>query len=731
MTKEPKLPRVETGVRNLDAILSGGLPKGSVVVFGGPPGAGKTILAQQISFHNASTENRVLVFNTLSEPTAKTLSYLKQFAFFDPAKLGEAVQFVDLGVILRAQGLELVLKLILDHLKKVKPAIVIIDSFRVFDDLAQSPEQARKFAYEVAVNLMVWETTAFLLGEYGPREYETNPLISVIDGVIALTHRESLGEQQRFLQVQKMRGTGHNADEHSFRITDQGIDVFAPRVTIRRMPQRDPRKGKSPRLKTGIGKLDDLLGEGIPRGSSLLVSGAAGTGKTVLLLEFVYRGAQAGEKGIFFSFEETEERLRSTARGLGWDLDTEIERGMIEIVFIPQPDILVEHHLLMMRERVEALDARRVAIDSASVFLHKIRDPQIAREKVFQLASIVQNAEAVGFFATDIPYGSDTLSRLGVEETVVDGVMLLSLTEEGLDRQRYIEVYKLRNTSHAQGRHTMAIGPGGIKIFPRYQQGAELETPPPAVEVGKRLPSGVPGLDPLLGGGLLPRSVTLASGSAGTGKTTLGLQFVLEGTKRREPGLVVSLEESHDQVLASAEALGLPLEAAVRDGLVEIVYLSPEHVRGPQVLAILSDKIQARKVRRLFMDAADHIFMTAQRPEEVRKLLYKFVILFKKAGVTAVLTLETSELHSAERVTDQRLSPIADNLVMLRYLRGEAELRPTLTVIKTRASAHDGRVHALAIGKGGLRIEGPAAEVPPPAPAKARKRPLRGRRGKP
>src|SRR5207249_1853948 len=101
----------------------------------------------------------------------------------------------------------------------------------------------------------------------------------------------------------------------------------------------------------------------------------------------------------------------------------------------------------------------------------------------------------------------------------------------------------------------------------------DLAKPPPALKVGKRLPSGIPGLDPLVGGGFIPRSVTLASGSAGTGKTTLGVQFVLEGAKHREPGLVVSLEESDEQVLASAEELGLPLGAAVRDGLVEVIYL--------------------------------------------------------------------------------------------------------------------------------------------------------------
>jgi circadian clock protein KaiC len=104
---------------------------------------------------------------------------------------------------------------------------------------------------------------------------------------------------------------------------------------------------------------------------------------------------------------------------LGWDIDREIERKMVEIVFIPQPDIAVEEHMLMMRERVDAMRARRVALDSLSVFLHKVKDAQIDREKIFQLASIVQNTQAVGFFATDIAYGANQIRRFGVEETVV------------------------------------------------------------------------------------------------------------------------------------------------------------------------------------------------------------------------------------------------------------------------------------------------------------------------
>lgn len=469
MKKKTQMPRVETGVRNLDSILTGGLPKGTITVLAGPPGAGKTILAQQIAFHGASAKSKVLYISTLSEPTAKTLRYLGQFDFFDADKLEAGVHFVDLGVILRTKGVDEATRLILGHLKKIKPSIVVIDSFRVFDDLTRSKEDLRKFGYELAVNLMAWEATTLLLGEYGPQDIATNPLFSIVDGLILVTHRVQSGEQQRFLQILKMRGTDHSRDEHTFTISSAGIDVFPSRVAIRHAS----RQGPETVCKTGISKLDDLLGEGIPSGSTVLVSGVAGTGKTVLLLEFVYRGAQMGEKGILFSFEETAERLRAGARSLGWDLDAEIERGMIEIVFIPQPSIMVEAHVLMMRERIEAFGARRIALDSLSVFLHKITDPQMDWEKTYQLATVVHNAQAVGFFATDIPYGSSKLSRFGVEETVADGVILLSLTEEGLDRRRFVEVYKMRNTAHLHGRHNMVIGRGGVSIFPRYSGGAQ------------------------------------------------------------------------------------------------------------------------------------------------------------------------------------------------------------------------------------------------------------------
>jgi circadian clock protein KaiC len=698
--KRTDIARIETGVRNLDALFRGGLPKGTVTVIGGPPGAGKTILTQQICFHNVSPDQKVLYFGTLSEPTAKTLKYLSQFNFFDRKKLDTGMQFVDLGVILRSNGVEETTKLIMDQVKKAKPSIVVIDSFKAFDDLTHSKEALRKFGYELVVNLMAWEITTFLLGEYGPQDIQTNPLFSIVDALIVVTQREQSGEQQRFIQVVKMRGTEHSRDEHAFVITADGIDVFAPRVTI----QREDRGPGGKRCRTGISKLDDLLGEGIPHGSSLLVGGVAGTGKTVLLLEFIYRGALAGEKGIVFTFEETEERLRATARGLGWDFDRQIERGMIEVVFTPQPDIMVEGDLLMMRERVETFKARRVAVDSVSVFLHKVKDPQISREKIFQLASVVQNTQAVGLFATDIPYGSSQISRFGVEETVVDGVILLSLTEQGLERQRYLEVYKLRNTAHLKGRHTMSIGPGGITLFPRYTVDGEGAGPPPPVKMGRRVGSGVTGLDRLLGGGLFERSVTLVSGSTGIGKSTLGLQFVAEAVRRNEPALYVSLEEGPAQILETAENLGIGLGKAIKTGLLEVLYLSREYTQASQFLAILADRIKEKNIKRVVLDSVSHIVAEGRIQEELQQLLFALVARFKGLGATTLLTLESKAMHSTEAITDYGLSPVADNLILLRYSRSPGEIRPTLAVVKTRGSAHDFGTYHYEIGKGGIHI---------------------------
>jgi circadian clock protein KaiC len=250
------------------------------------------------------------------------------------------------------------------------------------------------------------------------------------------------------------------------------------------------------------------------------------------------------------------------------------------------------------------------------------------------------------------------------------------------------------------------IGEGGISVFPRYVGDASSqEKALLSVDVTERLQSGTPGFDELIGGGFLKRSMTLLSGSAGIGKSTFSIQFLLEGAKRREPGIYVSLEEGKDQILKSADALGLPLSKVVKQGLIEIVYLSREHVRGAQFLTVLADKVQERKVRRLVLDGVSNILGgSSLGNDELRQLLYKLAVRFKALGVTSIFTLESKSMFSTEAVTDQDFSPIADNLVMFRYLATERKLEPTVIVVKTRGSEHDRHTYSFEIGTGGMRI---------------------------
>jgi KaiC/GvpD/RAD55 family RecA-like ATPase len=429
----------------------------------------------------------------------------------------------------------------------------------------------------------------------------------------------------------------------------------------------------------------------------------AGTGKTVLGLEFLYRGAQAGEKGILFSFEETEDRLRAAARGLGWDIDREIDRGMVEIVFIPQPDIVVERDLLMIRERVEALGARRVVIDSVSVFLHKVKDPQISREKTFQLASVIQNAQAVGLFATDIPYGSSQLSRFGVEETVVDGVILLTSSEEAFERQRYIEIYKLRNTAHSKGRHNLVIGAGGMTIFPRYSDEFAAKATPSPPKTSLRLPTGVPGLDDLLGGGLLERSVTLVSGSAGIGRPRWGSSSSSKESSGGARAVRGPRGARAEQILQTAgSAFALPAGSR-QDGGSRRSSTSHEHIRANQFLAILTQDPCTRRAPAGPRQREPHIVTESAASADLRQPRTFSPTASSTLGVTSVLTLESQAMYS----TDYR-SPKAASRRWRTTSSCSATcigaIRPSLAVVKTRGSQHARGTHFFEIGRGGVRI---------------------------
>jgi circadian clock protein KaiC len=220
------------------------------------------------------------------------------------------------------------------------------------------------------------------------------------------------------------------------------------------------------------------------------------------------------------------------------------------------------------------------------------------------------------------------------------------------------------------------------------------------------LSTGVAGLDQLLAGGVFERSVTLLSGSAGIGKSTFAMQFIAEGIRQKEPALFVAFEEAPQQILEGAEGLGLPLAAASNEGLLEIVYLTRDSVRANQMLAILADRIRAREVKRLVLDGASHMLTEAMADSDQRQLLYGLITRFKRMGVTSLVTLESSAMYSTDNITDHGFSPLGDNLLALRYIKMPGEIRPSLTIVKTRGSAHDFGTYFLEFSNSGLRVGG-------------------------
>jgi circadian clock protein KaiC len=548
-----------TAVPDLDAVLNGGVPAYSLNIVAGQPGTGKTILAQQMLFgHIRDDEGAAgLYLTTLSEPTLKVVRYMQHFAFFDAEAFGERVIYRDLGSIVRERSLPEVTDYILNLVETHRPGILVIDSFKAIKDLARETGEFRSFCYDLSVRLASARCTTFLAGEYNRADIAQGAEFAVADGILYLDIAQQQGEKRRFLQVLKLRGQATEMAPFPFVISDEGVRILSPALTLER--RKEGLEVEAERARVGVSGLDGLLRGGIPRGRPIILSGISGTGKTTLALQFLIRGAEQGEKGMIFSFEESPDRLRGTAEGFGWKLAEWEEKGLIRVVFIPQTSIRVEENLEQMIREMEVYQPRRFVVDSFSVFLYKMDKPADQREKSFQLATLVQRAGAIGVLISDIPAEEpNRLSRFGVEETVMDGTIVLSSVMDRLRRRRYIEVYKMRASDHVPGRHRMEIAERGIEVFyAATQHPAKAETPPPLI------------FEPMQGiifGGSPYGSSWLVRGDPGMGKSTLSYQFAIEGLRRREAVLYIAADAPGSQVTQAMQGFGFLAAPYIESG---------------------------------------------------------------------------------------------------------------------------------------------------------------------
>ena len=484
-----ELEKISTGIPSLDAILNGGLPRNSVNVIAGPPGTGKSILAQQIVFHNARRDERAPYLVTVSEPTVKMLRYSQQFTFFDPDRVGQNVIYLDIGSVLLEGGLSEVARQIERYIEEYSPTILAIDSFKAIHEVAEDAPKLREFAYRLAVRLTTWGTTTLLVGEYTRENIYEAPIFAVADGIILLDHESRGMETYRYLEVLKMRGDDYFSGRHPFTISADGITVY-PRLKTPAVMEPYP-VGEA-RVLLGAPGLDEMAQGGVLSATSTLVAGSAGTGKTLLCLHFLLEGIRKQEPGLLITFQETPSMLRAFARGFGWDLEQLEAEGLLYLLYSSPVEMGVDEHAHVIRRAIAETGARRVAMDSLKDIELATPDKVRYKDYIYSLVNDFRRQGITSLLTSEIPemFGTFVVSEYGIS-FVADNVILLRYVEMAGRIARAISVLKMRGSDHDKSVREFRITAGaGLEVLQPFEEYDTVLTGA-AVTTGV---SGVPGV---------------------------------------------------------------------------------------------------------------------------------------------------------------------------------------------------------------------------------------------
>lgn len=473
------LEKITTGIKPLDEILEGGIPRGSVNIISGAPGTGKTILTQQVLFANADQGNKALYFATVSESSMKMLKYQQQFSFFDSEKVGKSVFFVDIGKTIEEKGLREALDKIIDNIQEHNPIIVAIDSFKAIHDLASCEHEFRAFIYELAVKLSVMETTSFLIGEYTLEQGKMEPEFAVVDGIIHLEGINPPQQPDRLMMIKKMRGTGFQKGWHAYRISKEGIVPF-PRYQPRISAYRGLPDVAMKRVKIGIAGLDEMLGGGLVEGFAAMVAGSAGTGKTTLGLQFLVEGISRGERGLLISYEERPAKIVKLAHGYGIDLSRMIKEKKVMILHRPPVELGVDEFLLEIKQAVDTFKPRRAVVDSLTDLHLTIAEPIRLRDYVYSMADIFDQKGVTLILNNEVPelFGQFKLTS-GSLSVIVDCVIFMRYVEIVGRIEKALAVLKMRGSEHDKEIHKYHITNYGLVVGETFkgQEGLMGGTP--------------------------------------------------------------------------------------------------------------------------------------------------------------------------------------------------------------------------------------------------------------
>jgi len=465
-------------------------------------------------------------------------------------------------------------------------------------------------------------------------------------------------------------------------------------------------KVKIHRLKTGVPGLDNLLGGGLPEFSFNLIAGTPGSGKTTLAHQIMFSLASQTNRALFFTVlgEPALKMLRYQQQFSFFDFDKISE----SIRFVNLSSDLLEGDF----DRVLSRIAQEVKDFSPSlVFVDSFRSVVQSGKKMEQGGSELQRfvqqlgMQMTSWQATTFLIGEYLLPEAESSPvfTVADGIVWLSQNMQRNSMVRKMQVVKMRGQAQVPGLHMFRIDQDGIRVFPRaiVKDGTWAVSTSTASIQDARVSMGIPGLDEMLGGGLPTGYSMLVVGPSGSGKTILTTEYLAEGVRRGEPGVIAAFEKSPSQLLGNTKLYSL-----VEAGQVGVIDTRSLDLSIDETLHNLIDMINRMKAKRVVIDSLSgfELALAPEFSEDFRGTLYRMIAELTSMGVTILMT---SELE--DRYTDLRFSPfgsafLADAIVVQRYIEIEGQFKRAISVIKVRGSAHSKDIRLFDITEEGIII---------------------------
>jgi circadian clock protein KaiC len=452
---------------------------------------------------------------------------------------------------------------------------------------------------------------------------------------------------------------------------------------------------------TGVPGLDQITGGGLPLGRVTLVTGGAGTGKTLLGLNFLVAGARHyGDPAVLMTFEEPAAKVALNVRSLGFDLDELQRSGLLAVLaFRIDPSEIVaagefdlEPLIAILGDAIRRVGARRVVLDTIEVLFGAFGDDAIVRSELCRLIRWLED-QGVTVVITGERGDSSGLTRYGIEEFVTDCVIVLDHRVSAEISTRRLRVVKYRGSAHGTNEYPFLITARGFTVLPITSVALDYA----ASE--ERVSTGISRLDHMLGGGMFLGSTLMVSGTAGTGKTSLGAHVVNAACARGEQALMILLEESPEQVMRNMRSTGLDLRPWVEAGLLRIWAARPSASGLETHLAILARLIEERTPSAVVIDGIASL-SNGTLTAEVTSIVARQIDLLKSREITSVITV----LERGEEVSTVSLSSMVDTWLLLRNTEANGERNRLLFVLKSRGTAHSNQVREFVLTDHGVEL---------------------------